>query len=429
MAKTRSGKKKTGTTKRIKPRRRPAVEAAPEEPQAPLIPGPRKKRPKGPKVRFSSHKIRSRWFQTRASWPVREAPVSRLVRERTRVEKALAEPSSISAEWECVGPTNIGGRITALACDPKHPERIWAGAAGGGVWQSRDAGHTWQSCWNDQDILNIGSIAIDPSNPDIIYCGTGEANLSLDSYPGVGLYKSRDAGRTWQLLASVERTGIPRHLGVIAIDPFNSQHILLGGVGYAEVSQANDFGGLYTSFDGGVTWARQTFVSTQNYWCHQSSLIPRKKEQSSQRSLSKARAAGFGALPTAERIGYTSKPICLIPLASAAQVLQSAHLTLKCCTHTPKTRQAETRIFCWGSSALSMEAKTGSRSEKITLQKKGKSLMATPSSCTRKILILSFAEASIYTCRGTAARPGERLAILIYHAPIRIMLTPIITRW
>ncbi len=271
MANTRSRK----ATKRSK-RSRPAVATVTEEPEIPLIPGPSKKRPKGPKVRFSSHKIRSRWFQTRASWPVREAPVSRLVRERTRVEKALAEPASVTAQWECVGPTNIGGRITALACDPKHPERLWAGAAGGGIWQSRDAGQTWQSCWNDQDILNIGSIAIDPSNSDVIYCGTGEANLSLDSYPGVGLYKSRDAGRTWQLLASVERTGIPRHLGVIAIDPFNSQHILLGGVGYAEVSQANDFGGMYVSFDGGVTWARETFVSTQNYWCHSIVYHPKK---------------------------------------------------------------------------------------------------------------------------------------------------------
>lgn len=241
-----------------------------------LVPGPPKKR-KLPSVRLSSHKARSRWFQTRTTWPVREAPVNKLVHERGRVEKALAPPPQVTAEWEPVGPTNIGGRITSLVCHPAHPERIWAGAAGGGAWQSKDAGQTWASCWNDQDSLNIGSLAIDPQQPDTLYCGTGEANLSLDSYPGVGLYKSIDAGRSWQQIASVDRTAIPRHLGVIAIDPFNSQHLLLGGVGYAEVSQANDLGGMYSSIDGGITWNRETFVSAQNYWCHSIVFHPKKK--------------------------------------------------------------------------------------------------------------------------------------------------------
>lgn len=259
-----------------KSRSRAAKTKNENETEVVLVPGPPKKR-KLPKIRLSSHKARSRWFQTRTTWPVREAPVNRLVRERNRVEKALATPANILAEWEPVGPTNIGGRITSLACHPTHPERIWAGSAGGGVWQSKDAGQTWASCWNDQDILNIGSLAVDPRQPDTIYCGTGEANLSLDSYPGVGLYKSIDAGRTWQLIASVERTGIPRHLGVIAIDPFNSRHLLLGGVGYAEVSPTNDCGGMFVSIDGGISWKRETFVSTQNYWCHSIVFDPGKK--------------------------------------------------------------------------------------------------------------------------------------------------------
>ncbi|MFN2530330.1 MAG: WD40/YVTN/BNR-like repeat-containing protein [Pyrinomonadaceae bacterium] len=239
--------------------------------------GPRKKR-KGPSVRLSNHKARSVWFQSRSSWPVREAPVKTLVRERTRVQKALADAPDIPAVWECIGPTNVGGRVTCIVCHPAHAERIWIGAAGGGVWQSSDSGQTWQSFWNDQDILNIGSLAIDPRNPDKIYCGTGEANLSLDSYPGVGLYYSTDAGQIWTLLASTERTGIPRHIGVIAIDPFDSRHILLGGVGYAEVSQTgNDYGGMYVSRDSGVSWRRETFISEKNYWCHSIVFHPTRK--------------------------------------------------------------------------------------------------------------------------------------------------------
>ncbi len=271
-------KKKANKTTRSQ---RPHGKEQGENPPRPgdvLQPVPPSKRAKGGVVRLTSHKARSRWFQTRASWPIREPSVNRLVRERMRVEKSLAAPANITAQWECVGPTNIGGRITSLACHPAHPERIWAGAAGGGVWHSRDAGQTWQSCWSDQDILNIGSLAVDPRDPDTIYCGTGEANLSLDSYPGVGLYNSKDAGRTWQLLASSERSGVPTGIGVIAIDPFNSKHLLIGGVGYAELSESRkSFGGLYASFDSGVTWKRETFLSNQNYWCHSIVFHPTKK--------------------------------------------------------------------------------------------------------------------------------------------------------
>lgn len=244
-----------------------------------LAPGPRKERAHGiPEPRLSHHKARTAWFQSRASWPVREAPVQKLVRERALAAKSLAPPSSVTAQWESVGPSNIGGRMTSVVCHPTHPERVWAGSAGGGVWQSNDAGQTWRAVWNDQDILNIGSLAIDGKNPDVIYCGTGEANLSLDSYGGVGLYRSTNAGQSWQLIAPTEKTGLPRRIGVIAVDPFDSKHLLVGGVGYGEVSQTgNDFGGLYVSFDGGVTWARQTFISNKNYWCHSVVFHPKAK--------------------------------------------------------------------------------------------------------------------------------------------------------
>ena len=237
----------------------------------------RRKKRKG-QVRLSHHKARGRWFQARSAWPVREAPVHTLIRERNRVEKSLAATTNVAASWECVGPTNIGGRITSLACHPIHPEQLYAGSAGGGVWRSNDAGQTWQACWSDQDILNIGALTIDEKNPDSIYVGTGEANLSSDSYPGVGLYKSSDGGKTWQLLASSERTGLPKRIGVIAVDPFDSRHILLGGVGFAEVSSnGKDMGGIYESVDAGVSWKRQTFVSAQNYWCHSIIFDPETK--------------------------------------------------------------------------------------------------------------------------------------------------------
>ncbi|MGH7516494.1 MAG: WD40/YVTN/BNR-like repeat-containing protein [Gemmatimonadales bacterium] len=218
--------------------------------------------------RLSNHKRRSVWFQARTAWPLREAPTAVLVHERGRTARTVP-PAPGTAQWQLAGPTNIGGRMTSLVCDPANPDRVWAGAAGGGVWYSADAGRTWQPQWHDQDVLNVGALALDPTNPDIVYCGTGEANLSADSYAGLGIYRSTDGGKTWSLFASSSQTDIPRRIGVIAIDPFDSQHIRIGGVGYDEVGASpRDLGGMYTSFDGGSTWTRETFVLAQNYWCH-----------------------------------------------------------------------------------------------------------------------------------------------------------------
>ena len=198
---------------------------------------------------------------------MREASVARVVIERDVAYKRLTAATGPS-QWESIGPTNIGGRLTCAVCDPAHPDRLWVGAAGGGVWFSPDAGRTWRSLWHDQDVLNVGALAIDPSDADVLYCGTGEANLSADSYGGVGLYRTVDGGTTWQLHAPAAKTGLPRRIGVIAIDPFDSRHLLVGGVGFFEVAAEKDFGGLYASNDGGVTWKRHAFGISGNYWCH-----------------------------------------------------------------------------------------------------------------------------------------------------------------
>jgi photosystem II stability/assembly factor-like uncharacterized protein len=230
--------------------------------------GPRKARSDAPpSPRLVNHKARSIWFQARAAWPVREAAVERLVRQREAAHKSLPAAPGTS-QWEMIGPTNIGGRLTCVVCDPVAPDRIWVGSAGGGVWFSPDAGQTWRAQWHDQDVLNVGALAIDAQNPQRLYCGTGEANLSADSYAGVGIYRTLDGGATWQLQAEAERTGVPRRIGVIAIDPFDSDHLILGGVGFGEMGHAGDLGGMHESLDGGVSWTRRTFPMATNYWCH-----------------------------------------------------------------------------------------------------------------------------------------------------------------
>ena len=191
-----------------------------------------------------------------------------MIAERSRVRTG-----SVTIEWEFMGPSNIGGRCTSLAVHPHDSDIIYIGAAGGGVWRSNDAGKTWTPQWHSEPILNIGSLVIDPKSPDTVYCGTGEANGSSDSYPGVGLYRTQNGGKKWTQLAGSESTGIPRRIGTIAIDPFDSKHLLLGGTTHDD----GDAAAMFTSFDGGHTWTRETFISKGNYWCHSVAFHPTKR--------------------------------------------------------------------------------------------------------------------------------------------------------
>lgn len=220
-----------------------------------------------PPDRMTTHKKRADWFGARAAWPFREPSASLLL--RAQGQRRAMEPHPNAENWEFVGPNNVGGRMTCAVCDPVNPETVWAGAAGGGVWRSDDGGRHWRALWHQQETLNVGALAIDPSDPATIYCGTGEANLSSDSYPGVGLYRSRDGGnKDWQLIAAAEVNGIPNiptRIGAIAIDPFDSNRLFIGGVTH---SYFDGVDGLLVSEDAGVQWKRVNFPDVNRYRCH-----------------------------------------------------------------------------------------------------------------------------------------------------------------
>ena len=282
--------------------------------------GPRKERSSKPKPpRLTMHKQRAAWFRARVTWPMREAPIEKLKAELGRISHAMTAATP-TANWHLAGPTNIGGRCTALVCDPGNADHIWIGAAGGGIWESQDAGRNWSFKWKSDGPLQIGSLAIDPSDTKTLYCGTGEANLSADSYPGDGLYRSSDSGATWTAWAPSARTSLPRRIGTVAVDPFDPQHVLVGGIGFGRVSQDNDFGGLHVTSDGGVTWARETFISTENYWCHKVVFDPTTNGRVFATMTGPGMASGVyrstdggknwiqlkSGLPSTDRIGRTS---------------------------------------------------------------------------------------------------------------------------
>lgn len=185
-----------------------------------------------------THKDRTHFYLRRSSFPLRDAMPAALEDFWLHQEKFIHVPR---LEWEEAGPSNFAGRVTCLLIDPRNPNHLFAGAAAGGVWRSVDAGLHWSSCWPKYLNQNIGSLAIDPGDSTRVICGTGEGNLSSDSYPGSGVYVTADAGMTWTPyftapdgggLADEARALLPRRIGTIAFgrDEQKQFRVALGAV-------------------------------------------------------------------------------------------------------------------------------------------------------------------------------------------------------
>ncbi|MEW6467840.1 MAG: T9SS type A sorting domain-containing protein [Bacteroidota bacterium] len=165
--------------------------------------------------------------------------------------------SASAASWQFAGPTNIGGRVTDIEMHASDQQTIYLGAASGGVFKSTDQGLTWNPIFDQNASLSIGDIAIAPSNPNIIYVGTGECNNGRGSvtYDGQGVYKSTDAGQTWTSLG----LQLTRNTGRIAIDPANPNKVFVATMGDLFSNGPNR--GLYRTLDGGLTWTNVLSVN------------------------------------------------------------------------------------------------------------------------------------------------------------------------
>ncbi|MDM4718771.1 glycosyl hydrolase [Micromonospora sp. WMMA1363] len=164
--------------------------------------------------------------------------------------RAARRLPAVGGRWDLVGPTNIGGRITSLALDPLRPDTVYAAAASGGVWVSRDAGQRFEPAWPDGWTQAMGAVATGPDGT--LYAGTGEVNPGGGSitYEGTGLYASRDGGRTWRHLGLRDSGAI----GAITVDPADPGRIFVAAAG--SLYTAGGERGVYASTDGGATWRR-----------------------------------------------------------------------------------------------------------------------------------------------------------------------------
>ncbi len=154
--------------------------------------------------------------------------------------------------YRFIGPP--GNRTSAVVGVPGDPNTYYVGAASGGVWKSVDAGVHWKPIFDDEPAQSIGSIAIAPSDPNVVWVGTGEPFIRSNVSLGDGIYKSTDAGKTWKRMG-LEKTG---RIGRIAIHPNNPNIVFAAALGTCYGPQQER--GVYRTTDGGKTWERVLFI-------------------------------------------------------------------------------------------------------------------------------------------------------------------------
>ncbi|MDF1574572.1 MAG: hypothetical protein P1P86_05210 [Bacteroidales bacterium] len=177
-------------------------------------------------------------------------------REKLSMYQSHEEMRSSSSygdlHWQFIGPTNISGRCTDVeAIGPKGQNyTIWVATASGGVWKSTNEGVTFEAVFEQQGTSTIGDLAISPSNPEIVWAGTGEANIFRSSNPGCGIWKTTDGGETWAHMGLEETFTISR----ILVHPENPDIVYVAASGHEWTE--NKERGLYKTTDGGENWKK-----------------------------------------------------------------------------------------------------------------------------------------------------------------------------
>ncbi len=171
---------------------------------------------------------------------------------------AMAKRSPFaSLQWHFIGPTNVSGRCTDVAIATPYNKHytMFMAAASGGVWRTKNDGVSWEPVFQNMPSTSIGDLAIAPSNPNIVWIGTGEANIFRSSYAGCGIYKSADGGDNWQFMGLSESFTIAR----IVVDPRNPDIVYVAATGH-EWSDNPDRG-VYKTADGGKTWTKVLYIN------------------------------------------------------------------------------------------------------------------------------------------------------------------------
>ncbi|HEX4901032.1 MAG TPA: hypothetical protein VFV61_10905 [Pyrinomonadaceae bacterium] len=161
-------------------------------------------------------------------------------------------------EWRSIGPANMGGRTADVEGVPGDPNTVFVASASGGLWKTVNGGISWKPIFERQGTISLGDIALAPSNPDVVWAGTGESNTRNSVSFGDGVYKSTDGGKTWQHmgLRDTER------ISAIVIHPQNPDIVYVGALGHA--FGANEDRGVFMTTDGGRTWTKTLYIDKEH---------------------------------------------------------------------------------------------------------------------------------------------------------------------
>ena len=154
-----------------------------------------------------------------------------------------------------IGPTVQGGRIIDIDVNPKNPKEYYVAYASGGIFKTKNNGSTFEPVFDNVDAMGIGDFALSPSDPNVIYIGTGEKNSSRSSYAGSGVYKSSDGGKTWSNLGLANT----QHIARVVVHPQNSNTVWVASIGSLYTNNADR--GVFKSIDGGKSWKKILFVN------------------------------------------------------------------------------------------------------------------------------------------------------------------------
>jgi photosystem II stability/assembly factor-like uncharacterized protein len=183
------------------------------------------------------------------------------VHAQERVSGSAVPTEMYSAlRWRLIGP-HRGGRVLAVSGVRGQPETFYFGAVAGGVWKTTDAGRTWAPIFDDQPIASIGALAVAPSNPNVIYVGTGEADMRSDISFGDGVYKSNDAGKSWTHVGLRDTQQIAR----VLVDPNNADVVLVAALGHGFGPNAER--GVFRTTDGGKSWNKVLYKDENTGAC------------------------------------------------------------------------------------------------------------------------------------------------------------------
>jgi photosystem II stability/assembly factor-like uncharacterized protein len=158
-------------------------------------------------------------------------------------------------EWMSTGPCFQGGRISSISVYPEEPYTIYVAAGAGNLWKSTNNTTTWTPVFDHQSTFTIGDIAVAPSDPDVIWVGSGEALMARSSYAGDGVFKSIDGGKTWQNMGLRDT----HHIGRVVIHPDDPNTVYIAAIGHNYTY--NEERGLYKTTDGGETWEKILYIS------------------------------------------------------------------------------------------------------------------------------------------------------------------------